>query len=204
VSTAGKRLLVYSDIHRDLGAARSLVARAAEADVLVCAGDLGVMRRGLAETVAVLSETSTPTVLVAGNAESDAELAAACAAWPAAHVLHGSGAEVEGVSFWGLGGGIPVTPFGSWSFDISEEDAAPLLEGCPEGGVLVTHSPPYGHVDSPSPGDHLGSRAILQAIERARPALVVCGHIHAQWGGRSRLGETRILNAGPQGVWVTL
>ena len=72
------------------------------------------------------------------------------------------------------------------------------------GGVLVTHSPPYGHVDSPSPGEHLGSRAVLDAIERARPAVVVCGHIHAQWEGRSRVGDTRILNAGPRGVWVTV
>jgi len=200
----GKRLLLCSDIHRDHDAARSLAARAAEADVLVCAGDLAVMRRGLEETVAVLSGTTTPTVLVAGNAESDEELAAACARWPAARVLHGSGAEVAGIAFWGVGGATPVTPFGAWSFDVGEEEAAELLAGCPEGAVLVTHSPPYGHVDAPEHGQHLGSRAVLEAIERARPALVVCGHIHAQWKGRSRLGDTRILNAGPEGVWVTL
>ncbi len=197
------RLLLCSDIHRDHEAARRLAHRAGEADVLVCAGDLAVMRRGLEETVRVLSKATPPTVLVPGNGESDAELVRACARWPAARVLHGSGCEIDGVAFWGLGGAVPVTPFGEWSFDLSEEEASALLEGCPEGGVLVTHSPPLGHVDEAG-GRHVGSRAVLEAIERARPRLVVCGHIHGCWEQESRLGDTRIVNAGPRGVEVDL
>jgi uncharacterized protein len=160
-----------------------------------------VVRQGLQPLVDILAAATVPTVLVAGNGESDEELAAACSGWPAAHVLHGSGCEIGGVPFWGLGGGVPVTPFGSWSFDLSEEEAGVLLEECPEGAVLVTHSPPFGHVDEVG-GGHLGSRAILETIERARPRLVVCGHIHACWGQESRVGDTRIVNAGPGGVAV--
>lgn len=197
------RLLLSSDIHCDLDAAASLVRRAADADVLVVAGDLGVMRRRLQETVDVLAACPVPAVLVPGNGESDAELSEACSGWEGAHVLHGSGCEIDGVSFWGLGAGVPVTPFGSWSFDLTEEEAEARLEGCPEGAVLVTHSPPYGHVDI-ADGRHLGSRAVLQAIERARPRLAVCGHIHACWTQESSLGPTRIVNAGPGGVEVEL
>ncbi|HET9949446.1 MAG TPA: metallophosphoesterase family protein [Longimicrobiales bacterium] len=195
------RLLLCSDIHCDLAAAQRLVERAAAADALVVAGDLGVMRKGLARTVEVLRRATVPAVLVAGNAESAEELAAACAGWEGAHVLHGSGCELDSVAFWGLGGAVPVTPFGAWSYDLDEEEAAALLEECPEGGVLVTHSPPYGHAD----GDgerHLGSRAILEAIRRARPRLAVCGHIHACWEDESFEGGTRIVNAGPRGVLV--
>lgn len=195
------RLLLCSDIHCDLGAARSLVERSATADVLVCAGDLAVMRTGLQKTVDVVAGASAPTVLVAGNGESYEELRDACAGWPTACVLHGSGCEVAGIAFWGLGGAVPVTPFGPWSYDLTEEEAAALLAGCPEGGVLVTHSPPLGHVDFAG-GRHLGSRAILDAIERARPRLVVCGHIHGCWTEESSVGDTRIVNAGPGGVWV--
>jgi len=197
------RLLLSSDIHCDGGAARSLVSRASAVDVLVVAGDLAVMRKGLQKTVDVLATTSTPTVLVAGNGESAEELAAACEGWDAAHVLHGSGCTIGGVDFWGLGGAIPVTPFGAWSYDLSEEEGAALLEGCPEGAVLVTHSPPYGHLDEGG-GRHLGSRAVLDAIRRARPPLAVCGHIHGHWTEQSREGDTRIVNAGPRGVRVEL
>jgi Icc-related predicted phosphoesterase len=197
------RLLLCSDIHCDLGAARRLVERSTQFDVLVCAGDLAVMRTGLEKTVGVLSATAVPTVLVAGNGESYEELSEACAAWPSAHVLHGTGCSIGGVDFWGLGGAVPVTPFGPWSYDLTEERAAELLAGCPEGGVLVTHSPPHGHVDVAN-GRHLGSRAVLEAIERARPRLAVCGHIHACWTEESIVSETRVINAGPGGVSVEI
>jgi Icc-related predicted phosphoesterase len=200
---AAMRLLLSSDIHCDAAAARSLVERAREADVLVCAGDLAVMRKGLQEVVDILAATPVPSVLVAGNGESAQELERACAAWGSAHVLHGTGCTVDGVDFWGVGGAIPVTPFGAWSYDLTEEEAAALLEECPEGAVLVSHSPPFGHVDE-SGGHHLGSRAVLDAIRRARPRLVVCGHIHGHWTAESREGDTRIVNAGPAGVWVEL
>ncbi len=197
------RLLLSSDIHCDLGAARSLVERSTRADVLVVAGDLAVMRTGLRKTIDVLKDVGAPSVLVAGNGESYGELTTACAGWPSARVLHGSGCEIDGVAFWGLGGAVPVTPFGPWSYDLPEEEAASLLAHCPEGGVLVTHSPPLGHVDFAG-GRHLGSRAILEATERARPRLVVCGHIHPCWTEESSVGDTRIVNAGPGGVWVEL
>ena len=193
------RLLLCSDIHCDLGAARRLVEQSTKVDVLVCAGDLAVMRTGLQKTVDVLADVDIPAVLVAGNGESFEELEDACASWPSAHVLHGTGCEIGGVPFWGLGGAVPVTPFGPWSYDLTEERAAQLLAGCPEGGVLVTHSPPFGHVDVGN-GRHLGSRAVVEAIERASPLLAVCGHIHACWTEESRIGDTRVINAGPGGI----
>lgn len=198
------KLLLFSDIHRDHAAAHSLVKRSTDADVLVCAGDLAVMRKGLQPVVDILSDAECPTVLVPGNGESEDELAAACGSWPEAHVLHGSGCEIDGVAFWGLGGGVPVTPFGSWSYDLSEDEARGLLADCPEGAVLITHSPPYGHVDVAGGGEHLGSRAVLETIERAGPRLVVCGHIHACWEQESSVGPSRVVNAGPKGVWVEL
>jgi Icc-related predicted phosphoesterase len=195
------RLLLCSDIHTDLAAARRLVEQSAKADVLVVAGDLAVMRQGLQKTVDVLSTAPCPAVLVAGNGESTEELVAACAGWPRAYVLHGSGCEIGGVKFWGLGGAVPVTPFGPWSYDLSEDEARPLLERCPPAGVLVTHSPPYGHVDNAGE-KHLGSRAVVDTIERVWPKLAVCGHIHGCWTEESLIGDTRIVNAGPGGVWA--
>ena len=198
------RLLLASDLHRNLDAARDLVRRSAGVDVVVIAGDLCSVRRGLGEIIGVLMTIETPSVVVPGNAESDEELRQACRAWPAAHALHGNGCEIGGAAFFGLGGGVPVTPFGDWSFDLAERNAAGLLAACPEGAVLVTHSPPKGHCDADSGGPSLGSSAILECIERTHPRLVVCGHIHAAWGQRSTLGPTTIINAGPKGFEIDL
>jgi len=196
------RLLCFSDVHSNHRAARALVQRAPDVDVVVGAGDFCDMRRGLDRTIGILSDIDTPTVLVPGNAESAEELETACAHWNAAHVLHGSGATVGGVSFYGIGGGIPVTPFGAWSWDFTEAQAAPLLADCPHDAVLIAHSPPNNCVDKDSSGRHLGSTSIHDAIEARALPLVVCGHIHNSWGQTGTIGSTTVLNAGPDGhVW---
>ncbi len=141
-----------------------------------------------------------PAVLVAGNNESTEELADACRDWDNAHVLHGYAVTLGGVAFFGIGGGIPVTPFGAWSYDFTEVEAAALLADCPAGGVLVSHSPPKGAVDVSSSGRSLGSTAVRDAVARCRPLLVVCGHIHACGGQQAMIGASPVVNAGPDGV----
>jgi Icc-related predicted phosphoesterase len=194
------RLLAFSDLHRDLGQAAGLVALSQEADVVIGAGDFASVHDGLAPTIAALAPIEAPTLLVPGNNETEAALREAAASWAAATVLHGEAATVGGVEFFGLGAGIPTTPW-DWSFDLGEPEAAALLERCPEEGVLVVHSPPAGHVDLAGSGEHLGSSAIRDAIEARRPRLAVCGHIHESWGSESTLGPTRIANLGPAGTW---
>ncbi len=163
-------------------------------------GDFANLRRQLHVCLDVLSPIAKPAVLVAGNNESTEELIAACTTWPTARVLHGSSATVQGLTFFGLGGGVPITPFGSWSYDFSEEQAGELLADCPAGCVLVTHSPPKGAVDLSSSGQSLGSVAVREAVLRVRPRLVVCGHIHGSAGRQGTIGTTPIVNAGPAGV----
>ncbi len=197
------RILAFSDLHRDLGQAERLVEMSAEADVVIGAGDFASVHEGLEEAIAALIPIEAPTILVPGNNETEEALRAAARDWRSATVLHGEPADIGGVAFFGLGAGIPITPW-DWSFDLDEEEAQALLAGCPPGGVLVVHSPPSGHVDTSSAGDHLGSAAILAAIESRRPRLAVCGHIHESWGERSRVGPTEIANLGPDGAWFEL
>jgi uncharacterized protein len=191
------RILAFSDVHRDLDQARELADMAGEADVVVAAGDFGSVHRGHEAVIDMLVVVETPTVLVPGNNETDEALRAACEGWKAATVLHGEGTEIDGVSFFGLGAGVPETPW-DWSFDLSEEEAAASLEACPEGAVLVVHSPPKGYLD----GRDLGSEAILATIQEKRPPLAVCGHIHECAGQEATIGETRLINAGPKGTFA--
>jgi uncharacterized protein len=197
------KLLAFSDLHRDLDQAHSLAERSSEADVVIAAGDFASVHEGLEEAIGALSAISVPTILVPGNNETEDALRAACDGWDAATVLHGQGAEIDGTSFFGLGAGVPITPW-DWSFDLDEEEASERLAACPEGAVLVVHSPPKGHCDESSSGDHLGSEAILAAIEAKQPPLAVCGHIHESWGAESEIGATRVINLGPTGTALEL
>jgi Icc-related predicted phosphoesterase len=195
------RLLAFSDLHRDTGQAAELVERSPDADVVIAAGDFASVHKGLEETIDALRPITVPTVLVPGNNETEDALRAACEGWEAATVLHGQGAEIDGTQFFGLGAGIPITPW-DWSFDLDEDEAARKLADCPEGAVLVVHSPPKGYCDQSSAGDHLGSQAILEAIEAKRPPVAVCGHIHESWGAESEIGPTRVFNLGPSGTAI--
>src|SRR5262249_38352984 len=104
------------------------------------------------------------------------------------------------VTFFGLPGAVPATPFGPWSFDFSEEEGAAMLADCPAGCVLVSHSPPKNVVDRSSRGQHLGSVAVADAVVRCKAQLVVCGHIHDSAGQHDFLGGTPVVNAGPGGI----
>jgi uncharacterized protein len=197
------KLLAFSDLHRDLDQAAKLVSMSAEADVVIGAGDFASVHEGLAETIGALAAIETPTVLVPGNNETDEALREAAAGWDAATVLHGEGTAIAGVDFYGLGAGVPVTPW-EWSFDLDDEAAAAMLAACPDSAILILHSPPQGHCDANGSGDHFGSPALLRAIEEKAPRLAVCGHIHESWGCESKVGATPVRNLGPQGTWIEI
>jgi len=192
------KLLAFSDIHRDLEQCSRLVERSTEADVVIAAGDFASIHKGLEETIDALKPIERPTILVPGNNETEDALRAACDGWRSALVLHGEGVDIDGVSFFGLGAGVPTTPW-DWSFDLTDEEAASKLEACPEGAVLVVHSPPKGHLDK-----GFGSEAILQTIERKRPPIAVFGHIHECQGEQEQLGATLLANLGPAGTLLEL
>lgn len=194
-------MLAFSDLHRDLDQAAKLVDMSGDADLVIGAGDFASVHEGLEETIGALNGIETPTVLVPGNNETEEALRAAAAGWSGATVLHGGGTAIAGVELFGLGAGVPVTPW-DWSFDLDDEAASKMLGPCPEEALLILHSPPRGHCDASGSGEHFGSEALLRAIEEKRPRLAVCGHIHESWGCESRIGETPVRNLGPAGTWL--
>ena len=198
------RLLLFSDLHCDLELAAEVRTKSRDVDLLIGAGDFGTCRRGTRETIAALREIDKPTVLTPGNSESYEELVEACREWPAAQVLHGHARTIVGVEFFGLGYAVPTTPFGAWSCDLTEAEAAAMLPNCPVGGVLVCHSPPHGLVDTDSRGRSLGSTAIRQIVDSRRPKLVVCGHVHASGGRQQQHGATQVVNTAQRTTIVEL
>lgn len=196
------RILAFSDLHMARARAADLVAASREADLVIGAGDFGNMRQGIAEAMAMLAGIEAPLLMVPGNNESEDELRGA--APEDAHVLHGAAIEIGGLRIFGLGGGVPVTPFGPWSWDFTEGEAAALLAGADGADIVISHSPPKGTVDRTSTGHSVGSTAVRDAIDRVQPALLLCGHIHDCWGEEARRGETRVVNLGPTVNWFDL
>ena len=78
-------------------------------------------------------------------------------------------------------------------------ELVPVYAAIPEGiEILVSHQPPFGYGDRCADFTsgriiNVGSRELLATIDRVRPKIVVCGHIHEGYGQFERDG-TRIFN----------
>jgi len=193
------KYLLFSDVHCDLGACEQIVRRAPSFDFAIGAGDFGLLRKGLQETIDALADIVIPTILVPGNHESRDELVESCKGLDNFHVLHGETVELAGVTFFGIGCGIPETPFGPWTVDLSEDDAGRLLSRPRGPFAFITHSPPFGCLDALATQQHVGSRAVRSFVEQSRPGFVVCGHIHEHCNQQSDVDGIPVINAGPDG-----
>ena len=89
--------------------------------------------------------------------------------------------------------------FFDWAFMKESAELARTYVAIPEGiDILVSHQPPFGYGDQCADFASgrirsIGSRELLTAIDRVKPAIVVCGHIHEGYGQFERNG-TRIFN----------
>lgn len=117
-----------------------------------------------------------------------------------ANVLVDEETTVNGLRIWGS----PWQPrFYDWAFNLDEPELEKKWELIPEGiDILLLHGPPHGYGDlapsygrSKEPAIHVGSPSLAKAIERVRPRLVVCGHIHPGYGSYTMGCGTIVLNA---------
>ena len=72
-----------------------------------------------------------------------------------------------------------------WAFQCPPSEAAQLWSRIPsDTTILVTHTPPAGHLDVSAHWTQGGCPALLDALARVRPMLHVCGHFHEGRGGQ--------------------
>ena len=112
--------------------------------------------------------------------------------------IHCRSLGYKGYIFYGIGGS-NLTPFSTW-IEYSEEL---LKEMILKAGmypanklIIVTHTPPYGVLDKILYGEHVGSKALRNFLEKHQPLLWITGHIHES-RGVAKVGSTVIVNPGP-------
>jgi hypothetical protein len=196
------KLLIFSDIHGDLGALARLMD--IDADYYVAAGDLVNFGRGLERCGQILQRRADRVYVMPGNHETAAQTASLCRQF-GLHDFHERHARWRGYHVAGLGYSNP-TPFNTPG-EYTEADLAQKLE--PFAGlaplVLICHCPPRGTLlDQIRPGLHGGSAAVHEFLLRQQPEHFFCGHIHEAAGVRVQIGKTQAMNVGKQGHLLEL
>lgn len=74
--------------------------------------------------------------------------------------------------------------------DLKKFNEKKLLD---QKSILVSHKPPYGIQDKIFLGMHGGSKELRDIIEKYKPCLVLCGHIHED-PGFTKTKETIVVN----------
>jgi Icc-related predicted phosphoesterase len=192
------RIILFGDIHEDLGPLPSMKEELAQADLVVVHGDLTNKggRDRMRAMIEGIREYCGSVLAQPGNMDTGE---AARYLDEEGINLHGTGRRFEGIGVFGAGGSNP-TPFGTPTEYSEDEIAATLRRAYDQVSdtrikVLAAHAPPRGTAVDRAGEEHVGSAAVREFIEREHPAICVCGHIHDAMG-EERLGETRILNTG--------
>jgi Icc-related predicted phosphoesterase len=197
------KILAIADIHGSYDRVQRMLKSEWPWDGLIMAGDLTTngSEDEAAAAIDMLLSFDAPVAGVCGNMDPVR----------LERVFDEKGISVnrKGV-LWGSVGvfgvsGSPPTPMHT-PYEIAEADIAEYaIEGwktvqASPTTIFVPHAPPQRtSVDSIDSGHHVGSSAVRSFIEKKKPTLTVCGHIH-EARGMDTLGSTTIVNCGPAGA----
>jgi Icc-related predicted phosphoesterase len=152
----------------------------------------GAVRRQYAELFAAFPE---PTYATYGNV--DVPHLWPEYARPGVTVLDGQRAEIGGLVFGFVGGGLR-SPMRS-PYEIDEDVYAAKITALGDIDVLCSHIPPDVPelcYDTMARRFERGSSALLEAIREVRPRYALFGHVHQPLTRRMRIGPTECVNVG--------
>lgn len=109
------------------------------------------------------------------------------------HFIHLKRAKLKGYYVVGIGDFY----FDSYALQTFES----LLKQKPEKTIVLSHYPPKGVVDKVDFGVRVGSPELRELIEKYKPPLFLCGHIH-EAAGMAKLGSTQVVNMAMRNVLV--
>ena len=201
------KILAAGDLHGDISVARKLANKAdkEKVDLVVLAGDIVGDDELLPGVISPFLEKKQKILFVPGNHESLAT-ADFIADFYGITNLHGYSVKYEGVGIFGCSGNnIGIN-------QISEDEIFSLLKKGFEKikdlkkKVMVTHVHPKGSKMGKlgHPLVREGSEGIRKAVEKFKPDILICSHIHEAAGIEEKLGKTRVINAGTEGKIIEI
>jgi len=201
------KILAFSDTHGSKQALRKIkhISKIKKPDILVCAGDITVFETRLMSVLSDINKINKPVLIVHGNHESQKSFKKIKSRFKHIHYIHEKSFSLGNTLFVGYGGG---------GFDYIDKSLKKIsrklesiIKAARQNGnrvVLITHGPPYKTKLDNIKNEHSGSKTLRKFIEDTSPDIVICGHIHENFGKEDLIHKTRIINPGHYGKIIVV
>jgi uncharacterized protein len=168
-------------------------------DIIICTGDFSIWGTNIVGLIDKFKRFDKTILILHGNHESEKDVREIASKNNFLKFMHRFRYEFNNCLFYGFGGG-------------GFSEIEPLLEkDIPQLGkdlklkagqrlITMSHAPPYDTMLDIVPGiGHRGCKSVRKLIDTFQPALHICGHLHENFSKVHRLGNTMIINPGPDG-----
>ena len=172
-------------------------------DLVVLCGDLTQAEQSTEGIVGPFVAKNKKVILIPGNHETIATADFLAQLYGATN-LHGYSIKSGEVGLFGAGGA------NIGLFQLSEEEFFDLLKKGYEKikdskiKIMVTHVHPTETLMAKFSDFVPGSEGVRKAVEKFKPDLLFCSHVHEAEGIEEKIGKTKVVNVGKRGKIIRI
>ena len=199
------RILSAGDIHGDMNLAKKLAERAEKenVDLVILCGDITQFDKSTDNLIGPFVKKHKKVLLIPGNHDSFAT-ADFLAQMYGIKNIHGYSVQYKDIGIFGCGGAnIGVA-------QLTEKEMYDLLKKgfdkvkFLKKKIMVTHVHPSDTKMEKFSNFFPGSTGIRRAVEKFKPDILLCSHVHEAEGLEEKIGHTRVINVGKAGKIIDI
>lgn len=200
------KILAFTDIHGSLLALKRIEqkVKTQKPDLLVCAGDISIFEHGIVGVLRKLNRLNKEIVIVHGNHEDASTFVKLSRLFKNILFVHKKHFIKDNSLFLGYGGGGFSVVDREFEKIANTKFKNIIQKNKTKKIILVTHAPPYKTKLDNLEGGHCGNKSIRHFIDKNRIDLLICGHLHENFGKEDKIGKTKMINPGPFGKIVVV
>ena len=199
------KILAAGDIHGDQGLAKKLAEKAGKnhVDLVILCGDITQFDQSTDNLIKPFVEKKQKVLLIPGNHDSFAT-ADFLAEFYGVKNIHGYSVKYDDIGIFGCGGA---------NIGVAQLEEDEIFDTLKKGfdkveylkkKIMVTHVHPSESKMEKFTEFFPGSKGIKKAIDKLKPDILLCSHVHEAEGIEEKLGNTKVINVGKEGKIIDL
>lgn len=200
------RILSAGDLHGDVAQVRKLALQAEreKVDLVILCGDLTHFDKTADNMIGPFLAKNKKVLFIPGNHDSFATADFLAEVYPIKNI-HGYSVRYQDVGIFGCGGANigPVTHLAEGEIYKLLKQGFDRIKGL-DKKIMVTHVHPSDSKMERFSKFVPGSEGVKRAVERFKPDILLCSHVHEAEGIEEVVGKTRVINVGRSGKIIEI